>query len=162
MRRPTWALLVSAVVVAGWATPAFAAKCTGPGPLYCNDVASGISGLALSSDRTTSAIAVGGYSWFSVDVLLTDANDSVTAVDVSCEQSKDGTNWSWVTVKVVDPSTGRSASKVFVDGLPMSSTVKKGQSNWKVRGQWMRCTLHGVGTVTPVSDVVTALIRVGA
>ena len=151
------------VLIAALLVPslAFAEVLEGPGPVSYKDYDSGIAAEALSSDRVTDHVNVGGYSVLSVTVLLTDANTSMTGVEVSCEVSKTGVTgtWSWITAKNIG-ADGVSVSKKYVDRLPHAGTTNY-TARIGVMEQYARCTIHGVGTVTAVDDVATVHLRAG-
>lgn len=134
----------------------------GPGPLEYSNPTSGIAATSLTSDAVSGIISTGGFDSLQVAVSLTDADTSITSVDVSCETSKDGTNrFGWITAKNLDGATGISTSKKYVDRLPNTGSTNY-VSTWAVNANFMRCTFHANGSVTALIDIATVDYHLGA
>lgn len=127
------------------------------GSLQGQAFSSGVTAADMTSDQVSTSLNLGGFNGLAIQANLTDANSSVTSVDVTCEVSPDGTTFGWVTAKNLDGTTGISTSQVFTDRLPLTGT-SAAQSVWLIAAQYVRCTFHANGAPAAI-DVLTAYFR---
>lgn len=134
-----------------------------PGPLDRLEFVT-LSNQALNAAVDTEFYNIGGFAYLMLEIQVTDADNSITRLDFSCQSSSDDAPNTTLTnanqINVMTPaSTGITTYEKFSGQLPLSASVKKHTINLRVRYRWIRCTFEvgaGSGAVADKLQVISA------
>lgn len=119
-----------------------------------------INGLALTSARWTGWIDTGIVRAVAFDIAFTDANASVTTVDMVCETSRSATT---TNDAGYDLHSQDCAAGACVSYIRSWSYTTAGSKSWTwvvdaIPAPWLNCKLSATGTPA-AADVITVYAR---